>query len=318
MNRGDQGDDVFYDDLDYGIFLKLLGDCCGRTGWRVHSYVLMKNHFHMLVETPSGNLVAGMKWFMGAYTQSFNRRHGLCGHAFQGRYKAVVVQKGKGEYFETVSTYIHLNPARAGLLRKESPELSEYRWSSYPAYVRKAARPEWLSVDRVLGNFGWKDDAGGRRKYQEYMVRRMKELRSRKGRKQYRQAWKPIRHGWYVGDEEFEKSLLGGVKDVVGRNLRESYSGDALVRHEQEEAERLIEESLRAMKLGAADLPRMAKGAVEKGLIAWQIQARTTLSQRWIAARLYMGVPSSVGTSTRNAFASKTPRAVALRRKLIE
>lgn len=318
MNRGDQGDDVFRDDLDYRNFLKLLGDCSGRTGWRVHSYVLMPNHFHMLVETPSANLVAGMKWFMGAYTQSFNRRHGLHGHAFQGRYKAVLVQKGKGEYFETVSTYIHLNPARGGFLSKESPELAEYAWSSYPAYVGKTARPEWLAVDRVLGNLGWEDDALGRRRYQEYMARRVGELRTKRGRRQYQQAWKPVRFGWCVGDDGFEQSLLQGVKDVVEKGRRESYSGAALVRHEEEKAEKLIAEGLRAMKVGEDELAGLSRGSVEKGLIAWQIQAATTLSQRWIAERLSMGAPSNVGTYTRRAFASKTRRAVELRRKLLE
>jgi len=318
MNRGDQGDDVFLDVLDYENFLKLLGDCCGRTGWKIHSYVLMPNHFHLLMETPSGNLVAGMKWFMGAYTQGFNRRHGLHGHAFQGRYKAVLVQKEKGEYFETVSTYIHLNPARGHLLGKEGLGLEEYQWSSYPGYIGKGERPGWIAVDRVLGNLGWKDDGAGRMKYRQYMARRVGELKTRRGRKQYQQAWKPVRFGWFVGDGEFEQSLLKGVKRVVEKNRRESYSGAALVRHEEEKAERLIAESLKAMKLREGDLARLAMGAIEKGLMAWQIQAATTLSQRWIAERLSMGSPSNVGTYTRRAFSSKSRKAVDLRRRLME
>jgi len=86
----------------------------------------MENHFHLLEETPEANLVAGMKWFMGAYTQSYNRRHGLRGPLFQGRYKTLPVESGQGGYFERVSTYIHLNPAKAGLLGKDAPVLAEY------------------------------------------------------------------------------------------------------------------------------------------------------------------------------------------------
>ena len=117
MARGNQGQVVFRDDRDRKRFLATLGEACGKTGWIVHAYVLMGNHYHLLIQTPEGNLVAGMKWLQGTYTQRFNRRHGVSGHLFQGRYKAVVVEAENAGYWEVVSTYIHLNPARAGLIR---------------------------------------------------------------------------------------------------------------------------------------------------------------------------------------------------------
>ena len=117
MNRGDRGGKVFKDRLDFELFLRCTADACERTGWRIHAYALLRNHFHWLLETPEANLVDGMKWFLGAYSQRFNARHGQRGHVFQGRYKAVVIDGRSGDYFETVSTYIHLNPARARLLR---------------------------------------------------------------------------------------------------------------------------------------------------------------------------------------------------------
>ena len=109
MNRGDTGKKVCLDRLDYETFLARMRELIGRSGWRIHAYALMPTHFHWLVETPEGNLVGGMKWFLGAYTMGFNRRHGRRGHLFQGRYKAVLVESESGGYFETVSTYIHLN-----------------------------------------------------------------------------------------------------------------------------------------------------------------------------------------------------------------
>ena len=91
LNRGDRREPVFRDAQDRAVFLKTLGEACAKTGWQVHAYVLMGNHFHLVVETPRGNLVAGMKWFMGTYTARFNRRHRFFGHLFSGRYKALVV-----------------------------------------------------------------------------------------------------------------------------------------------------------------------------------------------------------------------------------
>src|SRR6059058_422292 len=115
--RGNQGQAIFQDDGDRRSFLKTLGEACEKTGWVVHAYVLMSNHYHLLLETPEANLVAGMKWLQGTYTQRNNSRHELRGHLFQGRYKAIVVDGEEESYFQVVSTYIHLNPARAKLIR---------------------------------------------------------------------------------------------------------------------------------------------------------------------------------------------------------
>ena len=91
-----------------------------KAGWQVHAFCLMPNHFHLVVETPRGDLVAGMKWFLGTYTMRFNRRHNLIGHLFGGRYKAVIVDGSGNGYLKTVCDYVHLNPARAKLLRPNS------------------------------------------------------------------------------------------------------------------------------------------------------------------------------------------------------
>ena len=85
MNRGDQREAIFKDDKDRECFLETLGECCVKTDWHVHALCLMNNHFHLVVETPKANLVAGMKWFLGTYTGRFNRRHRLFGHLFSGR-----------------------------------------------------------------------------------------------------------------------------------------------------------------------------------------------------------------------------------------
>ena len=151
MNRGDHRERIFCDDRDRQIFLSTLAEGCEKTDWQIHSYCLMLNHFHLVIETPSPNLVEGMKWFLGVYTGRFNRRHEQFGHLFSGRYKALIVDGSSNGYLKSVCDYVHLNPVRAGLLTPEQP-LEAYPWSSYGLYLREAApRPAWLRVDRLMG-----------------------------------------------------------------------------------------------------------------------------------------------------------------------
>ena len=95
MNRGDRREPIFKDDADRKRFLETLGEACAKTEWQVHAYCLMGKHFHLVVETPQGNLVAGMKWFLGTSTSRFNWRHKLFGHLLSGRYKALGVMASR-------------------------------------------------------------------------------------------------------------------------------------------------------------------------------------------------------------------------------
>ena len=154
MNRGDRREEIFTDDQDRQRFLETLAEACQKTGWQGHAYCLMNNHFHLVVETPLPNLVAGMKWFLGTYTSRYNRRHREFGHLFSGRYKALLVEGSGNGYLKTVCDYVHLNPARAGLLKPEEP-LSSFAWSSYPCYLGPpSCRPVWLRVDPAAGGMG--------------------------------------------------------------------------------------------------------------------------------------------------------------------
>ena len=112
MARGNRREAIFPDDDDRRFFLHTLGEACGRTGWRVHAWVLMGNHYHLLVETPEPNLSVGMKWLQNAFTRRFNVRHRQWGRVFGDRYKAVLVDAGSGWHVETVLDYIHLNPGK--------------------------------------------------------------------------------------------------------------------------------------------------------------------------------------------------------------
>ena len=149
MSRGNRQEPVFLTDRDHEVFLDTLGEACGRCGWRVHAFALMGNHYHLLIETPEANLVDGMRRLQGTYTKRYNMRHKQWGHLFQGRYKALVVDPA-GDYFSTVASYVHLNPARAKCFDLETGGLVDYAWSSYPLYLDTSKRHEWLGVDRVL------------------------------------------------------------------------------------------------------------------------------------------------------------------------
>src|SRR5438876_6179162 len=163
MNPGDRREPIIRDDVDRQRFLETFGEACIKTGWQVHAWCLMPNHFHLVVETPRANLVAGMKWFLGTYTARFNRRHKLFGHLFSGRYKALAVDGSGNGYLKTVCDYVHLNPARAKLLGV-GESLKGFAWSSYPDYLKAPAkRPGWLRVNRLLGEHGIPKDSAVRR-----------------------------------------------------------------------------------------------------------------------------------------------------------
>ena len=147
-SRGDRREDIYLNDADRQRWLDLLGEVCVRHNWLCHAYCLMDNHFHIVIETVDGNLSAGMRQLNGVYTQWHNRTHGRVGHVFQGRFKAIIVQREA--YLLELARYVVLNPVRAGIC--QMPE--QWRWSSYLAMVGQAHRPNWLHTEWLLGQFG--------------------------------------------------------------------------------------------------------------------------------------------------------------------
>jgi len=317
MNRGDRGGKVFKDRLDYELFVHTTAEVCERTGWRIHAWALLPNHFHWLLETPEANLVAGMKWFLGAYSQRFNARHGQRGHVFQGRYKAVVIDGQSGGYFETVSRYVHLNPARAGLVAESGGGLEQYRWSSYGEYLRpKGQRARWLEVRRVLGNLNLRDGVAGRRRYRQYMEGEMAALRRPEGKKAFNKAWKPIRYGWYVGDERFRDSLLKRVARAVEGKDRASYTGGAIRGHDEQQAEALVRRGMKVLNLVDEQLADLSKGDERKCVLAWLAHTRTMASHKWIGRRLRMGCPSQISLHVARVNSDQDRRLLRLRRRV--
>jgi len=287
MNRGDRREPIFHDDADRHLFLKTLGETCAKTDWQVHAFCLMSNHFHLVVETPEANLVAGMKWFLGTYTARFNRRHQWFGHLFSGRYKSLVVG-GEGGYLRTVCEYVHLNPARAKLLKPEQV-LRDYPWSSCCEYLKAPSqRPAWLRVDRVFGEMGIpRDSAAGRRQFES----RMEERRQAEAGPE----WKVIRRGWCFGGAAFRKELLAQMSERMG----EHHGGREKKETAVEKAERIAVEELKRRRWHEAELQARRKGDAQKVQIARRLRTETTVTLKWIGKRLVMGAPTNVANLLR-------------------
>lgn len=303
MCRGNHQEPIFREDRDCEVFLETLGEVCKRNGWLVHAFALMGNHYHLLLETPEANLVDGMRWFQSTYTQRFNARHKIWGHLFQGRYKALLVDGG--DYFSAVADYIHLNPARAHCFDLENGKLTDYKWSSFLGYMRPAKRPEFLNVTRVLSNCGCMDDASGRAIYRNRMKKRVLEILCGKNPKEADEQWRKIRRGWAFGSDEFFARMRIAVDSAVSGKRRDSFMGDEILQHDQEEAERLLNIGLKKCGLSESGLVGLKKGDPRKKVIAWLIRKNTSVKIEWITRRLDMGSRSNFSRYIRDVDAAK-------------
>src|ERR1035437_5069146 len=267
MSRGDRREDVFLDDVDRQDFLKTLAETCQKTGFQVHAYCLMRNHFHLVVETPDANLVAGMAWLLSTFTIRLNHRHKLCGHVFSGRYKALIVEASGNGYLESVCDYVHLNPVRAGLLKSED-RLVAYPWTSLVWYAAaREHRPAWIRVDRLLGEHGiGEDTAIGRQEFERRM-----ELR--RAAEEDEEALAPIRRGWCLGSEEFKRQMLERMDGQLG----EHHAGELRRENAEGRAERIIVEELQRLGWSESELASQRKSAAGKLALAARLRRETTM-----------------------------------------
>lgn len=252
---------------------------------------------------PEPNLVAGMKWFLGVYSQGWNRRRQRHGHVFQGRYKAVVVNGAErdGSYFKIVADYIHLNPVRAGWVGGDTAKtLRSWRWSSFPSYAGGKV-PGWLETGRVLRAFQLSQDRRGGKAYGGYLEARAKDPKSAINDA----ALGELRRGWVLGEKGFVETVLAalGGQQLAEKKEKGSVGGEAVKAHDEAEAERIAKVSLALLGLPdeVEKLAGRGKWLEEKAVIAAVIRQRTGVGNRWIARRLAMGQESSVVRAVRRA-----------------
>jgi len=186
--RGNARQHIYRDDDDREQFLSVLSHVVSRYGWLCHAYCLMDNHYHLIIETPKANLSLGMRQLNGLYTQSYNRRHRRIGHLFQGRFKAILVEKEP--HLLELCRYVVLNPVRAKMVKH--PE--KWNWSSYRATAGESPTPEFLTVDWLLGQYG-KRYREARKKYRVFVGEGIDAS----------SPWENLQGQIYLGGKEFIK-----------------------------------------------------------------------------------------------------------------
>ncbi|MFZ5843362.1 MAG: transposase [Pseudomonadota bacterium] len=189
-SRGDRREDIYFTEDDRREWMRLLGQVCGRFNWVCHAWCQMTNHYHLVVETPEANLSQGMRQLNGVYTQWINRTYDRVGHVFQGRYKAILVEKDS--YLLELARYVVLNPVRAGMVR----DASRWAWSSYAEMVGVRSAPEWLETDWLLAQFG-KQRQRAIANYIEFVREGMKRD----------SVWAELKGQIYLGSDKFVERM---------------------------------------------------------------------------------------------------------------
>ena len=197
-SRGDRREDIYRDDEDRREWLGVFGSVCERFNWRCHAYCQMTNHYHAVVETPDANLSKGMRQLNGVFTQRFNRRHGLVGHLFQGRFKGILVERDA--YLLELARYVVLNPVRAGMVFGAG----EWPWSSYRAMIGQSGCPSWLESDWILGQFGQNRKAA-RKHYMAFVEAGGGQAN----------VWEGLRHQMFLGSEAFAASQVARIEEPL-------------------------------------------------------------------------------------------------------
>ena len=216
-SRGDGREDIYLSDDDRALWLAVFGKVCRRYNWICHAYCLMSNHYHILIETPESNLSLGMRQLNGVYTQRFNRNHNRVGHVFQGRFKAILVDKDA--YLLELARYIVLNPVRARRVRR----VRDWIWSSYRATSGIEAKPDWLQIDGLLSCFAKRRKTA----YERYI----QFVQDGKGQSS---PWESLENQVYLGDEKFVKEMQ--------RLIEPDKSLDEIPRNQKRKMARALEE----------------------------------------------------------------------------
>lgn len=279
INRGNYRAAVFATAGARAAFEVCVGEACARSGWRLHAFVVMRNHYHLAVETPAGNLVAGMQWLQATFANRFNRLRGERGHLFQGRYKALLVEPGAA--LGQVCDYIHLNPVRAGVV--PVARLGEYRASSY-WHLGQAKRPGWLRMETALAEAGGlADTPAGRAAYAGHLAWQAAEGPAGKNA-----AYASLSKGWALGGAEFKAALL--QEHALAETSRAwEASGVREVREAQWAA--ALATALRALGKTEGETGAGRKSEPWKVAVAAHLKVTTPAGNRWLTERLHMGTP---------------------------
>ncbi len=285
INRGNYRSRIFDTDGAKQSFEKCLFEACERFGWELLGHCLLSNHFHLCIATPRGNLSEGMRWLQSTYAARFNRFRKEIGHLFQGRFKSLIVEPGS--HLSDLLAYIHLNPVRAGLV--EGSAVGKYRWSSLYWFPKKRMRPNfmdtsWLDyLDRIT------DSPAGWRRYSILL-----QLRSSEEAKEIAALDKRMCRGWCIGAREFKKLH---AEEFLVRKETLRLEKDGLADLNESHWEWVLEKCLVALKQ-TENAARVARRSADwKLAIASKMKSVTSVRNRWLSERLFLGVPRGVSSN---------------------
>lgn len=283
INRGNYRDWIFESAGARKSFLKCLVEICETQGWRLHAWCLMINHYHLLIETPEPNLVAGMKWLQSTFANRFNRYRKENGHVFQGRYKAILVD---GDSLGRVCHYIHLNPVRAGLVSGE--QLQDYQDSSFHQLWHPRKRWPFCDFDRCLESAGGlADKSAGRKLYRDYLTWLAENEPERK-----KLGFETMCRGWAKGTQDFKKAVLEDQSRLMTRRVVEADAKEMA----EPRWERGLKSGLACLGRSEADLQSECKGAAWKVALARHLRERYLVPNAWLSVKLNMGTPNALSS----------------------
>lgn len=283
INRGNYRADIFRTAGARAAFESCLFEACTKSDWVLHAFVVMSNHYHLALETPEGNLVAGMQWLQATFANRFNRMRGERGHLFQGRYKSLLVEEDAA--LGQVCHYIHLNPVRAGIV--SVARLREYRSSSYWYLWQKKARPAFLRVETALLEAGGlRDDRRGWPAYENYLAWQAQEGPAGKSA-----AYVSLSQGWALGSTGFKAALVKDHALQATSRAWEVSGKDEIRRLQWEET---LTSCLRVLGKTRAAVVQERKSAPWKVAVAAFLKQATQAGNGWLAEQLHMGGAVSV------------------------
>jgi|WetSurSiteA1Bulk_404760.scaffolds.fasta_scaffold38041_2 putative transposase len=299
VSRGNDRQDIFFNDDDRRLFLDTLGEMAQRFEIELFAFVLMNNHYHLLLITRRANLSRAMQWFGVTYTNRFNARNSHSGHLFQGRFKSMLVQNDA--YLMRLSLYIHRNPLRAGIVNR----LADYPWSSYRSYAYGKKAPEWLKTERILCQLQNVEDRHAA--YREQTQRYSDEER---------RLWEDLRHGFILGTEQFVESIKKEfLPDTPHREIPQQ---KLLIK--DLDLSKMLTKATAFLGCDVEDFKKTARVSASRVLdrdlllyVVWQLGVRTNSQIGEIFGLTGSAVSRRVGV-----FKSKTEKDKSVRKKMAE
>jgi REP element-mobilizing transposase RayT len=281
FNQGNYQQELFPTPTEAASFISCLAATCDKMGWIVHAYGLLRNNYHLVIETPSENLIEGVHWLQGTYANRFNRSRSQNGHLFQGRYKAILVEPGHA--LTDLVSYVHLIPVLEKLITIE--QLPQFRWSSFRSFY-SGDHPSFLSCSRWLKTFNL---AENQEPWEAYF-QQLKSLSSNHDI-QRKKKFPSMSSGWAIGSAEFKNSMIQKLT-----KLQKTKGWSANSRHELSELHwsKYLEEGKIHLKETTETSLSDKKSALWKLMLATWMRQQTSASNKWLADNLRMGTPGTV------------------------